>query len=190
MPNVTATEPKQKRSIRTRERIFRVASKIFAEALFRKGRFVQSMTAYGGDRRGAPLAAYLRAGKDRIHLRSKISAADVTVVFDDSLLETLDLAKEVKPGGKLLVSSSYSPGKIAGAGRFKPFFVDAPAIALRHDLGTRDLPHINTIMLAALAGVTNLVDLKTLGEVVSETPQFKGERDLAALDEAWREVRS
>ena len=49
-----------------------IASKILAQAVFEDGMFVQAFPSFGVERRGAPVAAFLRVDKGRINLRSNI----------------------------------------------------------------------------------------------------------------------
>ena len=49
-----------------------VACQILADAFFRSGRQVQAFAAYGGERRGAPVTAYLRADDRPIRLRCDV----------------------------------------------------------------------------------------------------------------------
>ncbi len=74
-----------------------VASKILAKAYFRQGLFVQAFPAFGMERRGAPVAAYVRVDTAPILARGEITHPDVCVVLDPKLLELIDVAKGRRP---------------------------------------------------------------------------------------------
>jgi pyruvate ferredoxin oxidoreductase gamma subunit len=64
----------------------KTASRILGTALFHEGYNVQDAPRYGAERRGAPIFAYVRAGKDMINERGIISRPDLVLVADDSLM--------------------------------------------------------------------------------------------------------
>jgi hypothetical protein len=49
------------------------ASKVLAVALFHEGRWVQSFPAFGVERRGAPVTAFLRLADAPIRLRCEVA---------------------------------------------------------------------------------------------------------------------
>jgi pyruvate ferredoxin oxidoreductase gamma subunit len=64
----------------------KTASRILGSALFAAGFEVQDAPRYGAERRGAPIFAYVRAGRDPINERGIIRRPDLVVVADDTLL--------------------------------------------------------------------------------------------------------
>lgn len=64
----------------------KTASRILGSALFRHGFEVQDAPRYAAERRGAPISAYVRAGREPIHERGVIARPDLVVVADDSLV--------------------------------------------------------------------------------------------------------
>jgi pyruvate ferredoxin oxidoreductase gamma subunit len=64
----------------------KTASRILGSAFFRSGFEVQDAPRYGAERRGAPMFAYVRAGRREIHERGVITRPDLVVVADDSLV--------------------------------------------------------------------------------------------------------
>jgi 2-oxoacid:acceptor oxidoreductase gamma subunit (pyruvate/2-ketoisovalerate family) len=63
-----------------------IASKVLAVALFREGRWVQSFPAFGVERRGAPVTAFLRVADEPIRLRCEILAPDDLIILDATLI--------------------------------------------------------------------------------------------------------
>jgi pyruvate ferredoxin oxidoreductase gamma subunit len=64
----------------------KTASRILGTAFFREGFEVQDAPRYGAERRGAPIFAYVRAGREPIHERGVITRPDLVIVADDSLV--------------------------------------------------------------------------------------------------------
>jgi 2-oxoacid:acceptor oxidoreductase gamma subunit (pyruvate/2-ketoisovalerate family) len=140
-----------------------VACQMLATALFRAGRWVQAFAAYGGERRGAPVTAFLRADDRPIRLRSDIERPHVAVVLDATMLAGLDLPATLRPGGLVLVNAKAPPEvPLPPGGRLVA--VDAAAIAERAGLDAIVAP----VMLGAFGAVTGQVTLDDLTAAVEE----------------------
>ena len=124
-----------------------IASKVLAVAIFREGRWVQSFPAFGVERRGAPVTAFLRVADTPIQLRCEIVAPDDLIVLDPTLLEAIDITTGLKPGGSILINSPLSPEAYAHIGPFRIATVDASALALKYSLGSRTQPIVNTAIV-------------------------------------------
>ncbi len=153
-----------------------VACQILADAFFRQGAWVQAFTAYGGERRGAPVTASLRVDEAPIRLRCDVERPRHLIVLDPTLLA------EAPPGaldveGVVLVNGSTTPcGRLARATTVVA--VDGEAIARRVGLG----PIVATAMAGAFAGATRLVTLEhLLAAVEAGSPAKKPENVEAAL---------
>ena len=81
-----------------------VASILLAEAFFSAGFHVQSFPAFGVERRGAPVEAYLRIDSQKIRLRTSITAPDWVLVQDSYLLKTVDVTKGLQQNGWILIN--------------------------------------------------------------------------------------
>lgn len=64
----------------------KTASRILGSAFFAEGFEVQDAPRYGAERRGAPIFAYVRAARERIHERGPIQHPDLVVVSDETLV--------------------------------------------------------------------------------------------------------
>lgn len=64
----------------------KTASRILGTAFFLEGYEVQDAPRYGAERRGAPIFAYVRAGRRPIRERGVIPDPDLVVVADDTLV--------------------------------------------------------------------------------------------------------
>ncbi|HNK16213.1 MAG TPA: 2-oxoacid:acceptor oxidoreductase family protein [Nitrospira sp.] len=74
----------------------KTASRILGTAAFMSGYVAQDCPIYGAERRGAPVAAFTRFGREPIRERGAIAHPDVIVVADATLLD--DVAARVLEG--------------------------------------------------------------------------------------------
>ncbi len=168
-----------------------VASKFLASALFREGRWVQSFPAFGVERRGAPVTAFLRIADEPILLRCEVTAPDELVVLDPTLIEAVDVTAGLEPGGTILVNSPKSPGSYTRLGnRFRIATVDASAIACKHGIGSRTQPIVNTAILGAFAADSGLVGLDAVCATILEENPRRADANVAAAREAAAAVRA
>ncbi|MCD6451745.1 MAG: 2-oxoacid:acceptor oxidoreductase family protein [Acidobacteria bacterium] len=166
-----------------------VASKLFASAVFREGKYVQAFPAFGVERRGAPVTAFARIDDKPIHLRCQIYHPDHLVVLDPSLIEAIDITQGLKDGGWILINSKHKPSDYPDLmERFKVATVDASGIAVRNHLGSRTNPIVNTAILGAFAKITGLVGLRALTQSVKEEVPFDPEGNVKAVEEAYNRV--
>jgi len=64
----------------------KTASRILGRAFFLEGYEVQDAPRYGAERRGAPIFAFVRAGREAINERGVIQQPDLVLVADDTLV--------------------------------------------------------------------------------------------------------
>lgn len=146
-----------------------IASKVLAVALFHEGHWVQSFPAFGVERRGAPVTAFLRVDDTPIRLRCEILNPDDLVVLDPTLINAVDVAAGLKPGGSILINSPHPPQFYDSlAADFRVCTVDASAVAIQHGLGSRTQPIVNTAILGAFASFTQLVSLDAVCAAIEE----------------------
>lgn len=162
-----------------------VASKLLAAALFREGKSVQSFPAFGVERRGAPVTAFLRLSAGPILLRCEITAPDDLVVLDPTLVDAVDVSSGLKPGGSILINSDRDPGHYeALRRRFTVAIIGANDIARRHGLGSKTQPIVNTAILGAFAASSGLVSLEAVCEAIAEEVPIQPEENILAAREA------
>lgn len=156
---------------------------MLAEALFREGKYAQAFGAFGPERRGAPVAAFVRISDKPIRLRQQVYNPDMIVVFDPALLGVVDVTAGLSRRASIVVNS---PEKLAfNAEDSRVYTVDATRIS-QETLGR---PIVNTAMLGAFAKATGLVTLDSLKAVLSE--RFAGElreKNMRAMERAYNET--
>src|SRR5574341_1239427 len=121
-----------------------VACKTLAAAFFAEGKAVQAFPAFGVERRGAPVAAFVRADEKPILLRCEIREPDHLIVLDATLLEAVNVAEGLTRGGWVVINSPDPPSKLPLPPDFRVAAVDAGAIARSHGLGSANAPIVNT----------------------------------------------
>jgi 2-oxoacid:acceptor oxidoreductase gamma subunit (pyruvate/2-ketoisovalerate family) len=168
-----------------------IASKLLASALFREDRSVQSFPAFGVERRGAPVTAFLRVSDGPILLRCEVSQPDALIVLDPTLIQAIDVTAGLRPGGGILINSDRDPAGYPDLVRtFRVGTVDASAIAGRHGLGSRNQPIVNTAILGAFAAFSRLVALESVCAAIAEEVPFKAEENIRAAREAAAALRA
>jgi 2-oxoacid:acceptor oxidoreductase gamma subunit (pyruvate/2-ketoisovalerate family) len=166
-----------------------VASKLLAVALFHEDNWVQSFPAFGVERRGAPVTAFLRLDRSAIRLRCEVAEPDDVIVLDPTLVDAIDVSAGLKPGGTILINTPKPPEAYpALQARFRVATVDASAIALRNRLGSRTQPIVNTAILGAFAAFTGAVGLESVCTAIREEVPHHPEANEAAAREAAVEL--
>lgn len=167
-----------------------VASKILAVAAFKTGKYVQSFPQFGVERRGAPVTAFVRIGEPgELFVRSFIYTPDLVVVLDPTLLTAINVLEGLKKGGWVLVNTPEPPEKLQIPETFSVATVDATAIALKYQLGTRTQPIVNTAILGGLARVLEWLPLEKVEEAIREEVPTKPEENAAAARDAFEAAR-
>ncbi len=167
-----------------------VASDILAKAVFLEDKDVQSFPFFGVERRGAPVLAFTRIDDEPIRVKTSIYTPDCVVVLDPSLLKSQNVTAGLKDGGILLVNSDKRPEELGLNFKGTTATVNATVIALKHGLGGRTSPIVNTAILGALAKVTGMVSLDSIAQAITENVPTKPEENVAAAREAFEAVVS
>jgi 2-oxoacid:acceptor oxidoreductase gamma subunit (pyruvate/2-ketoisovalerate family) len=161
-----------------------VASNLLAMAAFREGKDVQAFPYFGVERRGAPVTAFTKIDDRPVRIKSQIYEPDHVIVMDASLLKAVDVTQGLKDGGVVLINTSKKPGDIQGiAGKIAT--VDATAIAVKHGLGSKESPIVNTAILGAFAKATGIVSLDSLVESIMDSAPAKKSENAQAAKEAY-----
>jgi 2-oxoacid:acceptor oxidoreductase gamma subunit (pyruvate/2-ketoisovalerate family) len=169
-----------------------VASNILAEAGFIEGKEVSAFPFFGVERRGAPVTAYVRIADHKIRIRSGIYEPHFVIVLDPTLVKAVNVAEGLQPGGIVLVNTKEEPEalkKELGIGDDQQVAtVDATDIAIKHRLGSKAAPIVNSSVLGAFAKVSGLVRLDSLVESIRHNVPVKLDENSAAASEAFDAV--
>jgi pyruvate ferredoxin oxidoreductase gamma subunit/2-oxoisovalerate ferredoxin oxidoreductase gamma subunit len=160
------------------------AANILAAAAFKEGKDVQAFPIFGVERRGAPVAAFMRMDEKPIDIKTQIYEPDAIVVLDPTLIEVVNVTDGLKPGGIAIVNSAKNPSEF-NFGEAKVYSVDATKIAVENKLGTVTNPIVNTAILGAYSKAVGNIGIEAVTEAISENAPIKKEENIKAAQEAY-----
>jgi 2-oxoacid:acceptor oxidoreductase gamma subunit (pyruvate/2-ketoisovalerate family) len=165
-----------------------VASQILVEAAFREGKYVQAFPYFGVERRGAPVTAFAKIDEKPIRDRSEIYTPNYVIVLDPSLVTVVNVIEGLKEDGMVLVNTEKKPSEL-GLGSVKNIAtVDATGIAIKHGLGSRTAPIVNSAILGAFSKASGIVSLDSLTDSILSNAPSKKEANAAAAKDAYDAV--
>ena len=167
-----------------------IAAKILASAIFKEGRFAQSFPSFGVERRGAPVLAFTRIDDKPVRLRTAIYEPDHIIVLDATLIKSTNVFSGLKSGGTILINTSSQIGLFNFPEEYYAATVDASGIAVKHNLGTKSIPIVNTSILGAFAKFTGVVGIDAVVEAIREGVPIMQEENAAAAMEAYESVET
>lgn len=162
-----------------------MAGKLLATSFFREGRYVQAYSTYGGARRGAPVASFIRVDDEPIRLRCDVEEPDAIVCFDPSLFNE-DLLGTAGPATVVLVNSERDPSAFRELGEFRLATVDARAIASRNGLGRI----VNSAVIGAFARLMGSPGIDLLTGVIREMAPGRVEENARSARDGYRLVKN
>ncbi len=161
-----------------------LAGAILATAFVQEGRHVVAVPSFGFERRGAPVASFLRVDDHPIRQMTNIYRPDCILCIDPTVARAVNIFEGVTAGATLVQTTARPladlvlPPQVATVG-----LCDAIAIAL--EIFKR--PITNTIMLGAFARTTGLVSLDALRSAIRGS-QFRDAglaQNLAGLERGF-----
>ena len=162
-----------------------VAAQILAVALHKEGRSVQSFPAFGMERRGAPVAAFVRFDDRPIRVRSYIYNPDHVIVLDPNLLATGLVLAGLKKKGWVVVNSASTQDRLGVPEDYRLSTVDAAGIAVMNRLGSSAIPIVNTAILGAFSRTTKLVGIDSVATAIAQTVPIKAQENIHAARQAY-----
>jgi len=142
-----------------------LACSILAQALIDDGKYAVAIPSFGFERRGAPVAAFLRFSDAPIRAMTNVYHPDCVLCIDPTVSKTVDIFAGMKPGGSVALTSKATlvdltfPDTVTRVG-----LCDAVGIALT--IYRRSVT--NAIMLGAFARTTGLLSLASLKEALQQ----------------------
>jgi 2-oxoacid:acceptor oxidoreductase gamma subunit (pyruvate/2-ketoisovalerate family) len=163
------------------------ASMLGSAVAIYEGKYAVSFPSFGGERRGAPVQAFTRISDRVIRTRSQIYHPTTIIVLDDTLLDVVNITDGAREGATILVNTRKSREQLKKIpDSLNLTTVDATAIAREH-IG---VAIVNTAMLGALAGATDIVSLDSVKKAIADTlPERVVARNIAAAEAAYQKVR-
>jgi pyruvate ferredoxin oxidoreductase gamma subunit len=147
--------------------------------------YSQAFPAFGVERRGAPVQAFVRFDDKKIRLRSQVYEPDYIIVQDSTLIRDVNVFLGVKQGGIVLVNTEKTLDHPVPPG-VKVITIDATSIALKK-LG---VPITNTTLMGAFAAASGEIGFPALENAIRQ--RFSGdmaEKNIAAAKEAFDMIK-
>ncbi len=162
------------------------SAELVATAAISQGKYAQAFPSFGPERRGAPVAAFIRVSDEQIRTREKVYTPDIVLVLDPSLPALVNVADGLKDDGIVILNTELSADQVREKFGIKAklAMVDATKIATE-ELG---LPITNTTMLGALLKATGIVDKEPLFEALEKRFGRLAEKNKKALERAFNET--
>jgi pyruvate ferredoxin oxidoreductase gamma subunit len=161
------------------------AAELIAVAAFEGGAFAQAFPAFGVERRGAPVQAFVRFDDKIIRKRSQVYEPDYIIVQDSTLIKDVNVFQGVKKGGIVIVNTEKAPG-YSVPDRVKLITIDATSIALR----TLGLPITNTSLMGAFAAATGEIKFSALENALYHRfPKELAVKNIEAARQAYNAVK-
>ena len=162
---------------------FEILAKIFSQS----GEYqVQAFPAFGVERTGAPIQAFLRIAKHEILNRSNIYHPHLVVVFDETLIEMVPVFDGLRKGGSILLNTERSIKDFEEKAD-TVYTIPATKISLEKGLGSKSLPIVNAAMIGAIVRILNS-DIESAKAVVSANVPAKPEANQESTFRAYNEV--
>ncbi|UCD67885.1 MAG: 2-oxoacid:acceptor oxidoreductase family protein [Betaproteobacteria bacterium] len=166
----------------------KAASRILGNAFFLEGYEVQDAPRYGAERRGAPIFAYVRAGREPINERGIIRHPDLVIVADDSLIPVpgAGVMSGVDSRTVVLINSEESPKVWKQRLNFEGDVFTVPV----ETADRAELRFIGVTCVGAAARLLGAIKRETLSEAIrqelaslgSDIVQISLSKALAAFD--------
>lgn len=163
-----------------------LAAELMVVAAFEDGKYGQAFPAFGGERRGAPVQAFVRLDAKPVRVRYRVNQPDHVIILDHTLTNMVDVLGGLKPGGLALIDSEKSPADLQWS-------IDAPVYAVpatRIALEVFDQPFVNPAMLGAWAAATGEVSLEAISNAFQHRfPGSLGEKNSRAAQMGYDFIR-
>lgn len=158
------------------------AAELLAVAAFDDGKYSQAFPAFGVERRGAPVMAFVRLDDKPIRLRSQVYEPDYVIVQDVTLVDVVNVAAGAKPDGIILINTEKSPSSFNLDAKASIKTLDATKLAM--DIIGK--PIVNTTLVGAFAGISGLIRPESIKNAVMERfPGKVGEKNAQAIQAAY-----
>ncbi len=126
----------------------------FAESIINSGKYAQAFPYYGPERSGSPLLSFIRISDQPIKIYSQVYNPNVSVVIDQTLIQTENVAKDFTDQQMVLVNSNKSVEEVSSVlkSSAKIYCLDANKIST--EIFDKKIP--NTVLIGALIKVLEI----------------------------------
>jgi pyruvate ferredoxin oxidoreductase gamma subunit len=131
------------------------SAEILALTAIANGQFAQAFPSFGPERRGAPVVAFARIDKAQIRNRTAVTAPNVVIVLDPSILRIANTSDGLQDGGIQIVNTKKTAAELRGDFALKGRLVTVDANRIAAEEIGRVIT--NTTMLGALLRAVDVV---------------------------------
>ena len=164
-----------------------LAGNILASALAHEGKHVVAIPSFGFERRGAPVASFLRFDEKEIRQFTNIYAPDCLLCIDPTVGRAVNIFDGIKDDAIWVQTTAKSLPELQFSEKIATVGL-CDAVAVARDIYGRSIT--NTIMLGALARTTGYVSLAALRAAIEESA-FRDaglKQNLDALERGFEET--
>jgi phenylglyoxylate dehydrogenase gamma subunit len=165
-----------------------MAAGVLATALVEEGKFAVAIPSFGFERRGAPVAAFLRCDEREIRRLTNIYNPNCVICIDPTVSRAVDIFAGMQAGGTLVQTTHKALSDLAIPETVSTVGL-CDAVRIATEIFRR--PITNTIMLGAFARTTGVVSLAALKQTLEES-DFRDAglaQNLAALERGYQETQ-
>jgi pyruvate ferredoxin oxidoreductase gamma subunit len=163
-----------------------LAAQLMVVAAFEDGKYGQAFPAFGGERRGAPLQAFIRLDVRPVRVRYHVNQPDYVIILDHTLPNMVDVLSGIKLNGLALIDSENNPSNLRWSADVPVYVVPATRIAL----DVFHQPFVNPVMLGAWAAVTGEITLQAIQHAYqNHFPGSLGEANSRAVQMGYEFIR-
>jgi len=157
------------------------AAELIAVAAFESGVYAQAFPAFGVERRGAPVQAFVRFSDRKIRLRSQVYSPDYVIVQDRTLIGDVNVFQGLKDGGIAVINTEMAPDFGVPA-HVQVITLDATSIALE----VLGVPITNTTLMGAFAAASGEIEFSALEKALRQRfPGVMADRNVEAARRAY-----
>jgi len=162
------------------------SAELVAQTAIAEGKYAQAFPAFGPERRGAPVQAFIRISDKQIRVRAEVTEPDIVVVLDPGLLTIVKITAGLKKNGLVVVNTKSIDSVPADIrANYRVAVIDANLVA-KEVLG---VPIVNTTMLGALIKASGVVKLEDLAEPLKHRFGKLAEKNFKAMKRAYDETQ-
>ena len=165
-----------------------MGAEILAKALLKEGKYAVTIPAFGFERRGAPVVAYLKFDNKEIRQHTNVRFPNIVICIDPTVPNSVPIFDGVQDGATAILCTSKGPGDFKFGPKVKRVGL-CDAVKIATEAIGRNIT--NTIMLGAFVKVTGLVTLESINYAMEATA-FRDaalEKNIIAVRRGYEETQ-
>lgn len=132
-----------------------LAAEMLVRAAYEDNKYGQAFPAFGGERRGSAVQAFVRLDTQPIRVRYRVYEPHYVLILDRSLPNMVDVLAGLRPEGAALIDSIQPSTTLAWSTNAAAYAIPATGIAMQ----VFGQPFVNPAMLGALAAISGQISL-------------------------------